>query len=153
MDVIADRRLDAIPFHVVKHIDDRLDSHILKVEKLFSDHTRDEMDRYAEILRKIESNNEGAEKRFAGLSGVVKESVEKTERTYEAFAEAFPLNKHGKPDFTGHAKAHESWIEQAVESRALRAYIQKVALAAAVVAVGSWVLVLVWQAVLHGPAK
>ena len=148
-----ERRTDHVPIEIIKHINCRLDTHAAQVVKYFEDHTRNEMERVEDILEKIELTNRGAELRFRTLSDLVKESVVKTEQTYAVFSEAFPVNRHGKPDFAGHALAHESWIKETNDSRELRAYIQKVVLAAAAIAVGSWVALLIWQAVLHGPVK
>lgn len=111
------------------------------------------MERYEEILKQIEANNSGAEKRFACLTKKIELHTEQAEKIFDALTEAFPSNKSGKPDFSGHARAHESWIREAADSKELRAYIQKVVLAGIALAVASWAGLLIWQGVLHGPVK
>jgi len=77
--------------------------------------------------------------------------TEKTEEVFTALGDAFPTDRRGKPDFLGHANAHQHWMEEAKESKELRAYIKKVVLASAAVAIVSWLAVVVWPAFLQGP--
>ena len=100
-----------IPIHILNHIDEKLDSHVNKVESMVQEHTEEEMDRYKEILAKIESHRQENELRHSSLSSSFMSYAERVDTFCQNIAEAFPHNEQGKPDFHGHGRAHISWIE------------------------------------------
>ena len=63
------------------------------------------------------------------------------------------MTRHGKPDYLGHANAHQSWINEAEENKRMREFIRKVVVGAAVTGVGSWIVMLMWSGILRGPAQ
>jgi len=75
---------------------------------------------------------------------------DKAEKIHEAFTEAFLLNKQGKPDFYGHAKAHESWVEEAAENKKMRQDIFRTVLGAMTIAVGAWLWAVIVPALRGG---
>lgn len=123
-------------------MEERLANHAAHIEATFSSHTKDEMERYQEIIDKIDKVSREAAARHSTLLSA-----------FENFNEAFPVNDKGKPDFHGHAQAHKSWIEQSKEAKDLHGYVKKVVLASAATALVSWVTFLIWNGVLHGPVK
>lgn len=148
-----ERRSESIPAAVVTHIENKFYAHAAEMRKVFMDHTAEEMERYEEIISKIDKNAEESRERHKDLHDLVKGNCDQIKWIVGALTDAFPADKRGNPDFSGHAKAHENWIEEAKSTNELKAYIQKVVLAAALIAVGSWVAALIWQGVLNGPAR
>lgn len=159
--VTEERRHDPqISLAVITHMEERLTAHAKQMSEKFDSHTRDEMDRfdeiankYAEVLALIAQNNIASNERHKSLLESVDNHMRKTESIYECIAEAFPADKKGKPDFAGHANAHDKWIENAKDTKQLIEYVKRVVLAAVGTALVSWVTLLVWNGVLHGPAK
>lgn len=141
----------AIQTHVITWVDERLGAHVEKVERLFDNHTRDEMDRYQEILELIERNNQENRSRHDELCKSVDCYTEKAEKVYGALSAAFVRDSKGDPDFYGHARAHESWIEERKEWKDLMTYVKRTVISAATIALGSWIGVLIWQGALQGP--
>jgi len=140
-----------IPIHILNHVDERLGQHSFRIEKLLMDHTDDEMERYQEIISRIDRNSEDSQRRHEATAKAIVDHMSKTDMIYEHLIEAFPPDDRGKPDFIGHATAHKKWITEAKDTKELRAYIQKVVLAAATVGVAGWLLSLAWQGFLMGP--
>jgi hypothetical protein len=134
-------------------MEDRLTAHAVQMERKFDNHTRDEMERYSEILALIAQSNNDRNERHKALLQSVESHMGKTTEIYEHFVEAFPADKKGKPDFHGHAAAHESWIESSKETKELVSYVKRIVLASAATALVSWVTFLIWNGVLHGPVK
>lgn len=150
--MIDDRRVEpTISVSILAHMEERLTAHASLIERKFDSHTRDEMDRYNEILSLIAQSNADHNERHKHLLQSVESHMEKTSEIYESFVEAFPLDRKGKPDFHGHASAHQNWIEQSKETKELMGYVKKVVLAAAGTALASWLTFLIWNGVLHGP--
>lgn len=142
-----------IPATLLLHMEERLTAHATMMERKFDKHTGDEMTRYNEILALIAQSNTDHNERHKHLLRSVESHMEKTAEIYDSFVEAFPMDKRGKPDFRGHAAAHENWIEQSKETKLLIAYVKRVVLSAAGVALSAWLTILVWNGVLHGPMK
>jgi hypothetical protein len=152
--IIEERRSDPqISLAVMSHMEDRLTAHAVQMERKFDNHTRDEMERYSEILALIAQSNTDHNERHKALLQSVESHMDKTAEIYEHFVEAFPTDKKGKPDFHGHAAAHESWIESSKETKELLGYVKKIVLASAATALVSWITFLIWNGVLHGPGK
>ena len=150
--IIEERRSDPqISLAVMSHMEDRLTAHATHMERKFDNHTRDEMERYSEILALIAQSNTDHNERHKHLLQSVESHMEKTSEIYESFVEAFPADRKGRPDFHGHASAHQNWIEQSKETKELMGYVKKVVLAAAGTALASWLTFLIWNGVLHGP--
>lgn len=149
----------AIQTHVLNWVEERLTTHVDKVEKLFDNHTREEMERYQEILemiaqntRLIEMNAAASEKRHADICRSIDSYMDKSEKVYDALKAAFVKDPKGDPDFYGHARAHESWIEERREWKEMATYVKRTVLSAATIALCSWIGVLIWQGALKGPA-
>jgi hypothetical protein len=148
-----------------------------KFFKLMEQHTEDEMDRYDQIINKINANDDKSIKRhdetherISHLTQSIESFLSEQSTFHDAIKRAFPKDDEGKPDYDGHRGAHLSWISNAKDemevieyvrkqmvdsgkSEDLRQYVKKVALAAAAIAVGSWFVLLIWQGALHGPVK
>jgi hypothetical protein len=154
--------MDQISISVINHMEERLHAHAAKLQSTFDAHTVEEMERYQEILDKIEENNQNAQIRHNNLSEQlnarhdtlltsVSGYMDRTTNAMNGLHDAFPLDKKGKPDFHGHAAAHEMWIENAGATRELISYVKKVVLAGVTSALVCWVGALIWQGILHGP--
>jgi hypothetical protein len=145
------RTENLIPAPIVSHIEQKFSEHANKIERIFKEHTGEEMERYQEILDLINSHRDDTERKHKTVMESLSAYVDKTEKVYEAFEEAFPTDKRCKPDFAGHAKAHESWMDEAKATKELREYIRKVVIGAGAIAVCSWLWAVVWPAFLNGP--
>ena len=152
MSEFIERRVDhLIPAPIASHIEQKFAEHANKIERIFKEHTGEEMERYQEILDLINSHRDDTDRKHKTVMESLSAYVDKTEKVYEAFDQAFPADKKGRPDFSGHAKAHDSWIEEAKATKELREYIKKVVIGAGAVALCSWLFAVVWPAFLAGP--
>ena len=152
MSQFQERRAEnLIPPPIASHIEGKFLEHAKHIERIFSAHTGEEMERYQEILDLIASHRDDTEKKHKAIMDSLSSYVDKTERVYESFEQAFPHDKKGNPDFVGHANAHESWIAEAKATKELREYIKKVVIGAGAIAVCSWLWAVVWPAFLSGP--
>lgn len=147
----------AIDNHVLSYVDKRIGEYTERVEgflekcadksaKEFGAHTVEEMKRYKSIEDKIDIHTAASEKRNEHIADAI-------EALHSDFQMAFALDKRGKPDLLGHSRAHEEWIDESKSTRELKEYIKRVVLAAACLALASWVGALIWQGVIHGPAR
>lgn len=150
----------SIPIHILNHVDERLGVHAERVEKAFVEHTAEEMDRYTDIrndyteLRSILNEHRAeSSRKHIELCKSFDAFSDRTEMIYTNLNEAFPTDRNGKPDFHGHAKAHEAWIESSKETKELVAYVKKVVVAACSMGLVSWITFLMWEGILRGPVK
>jgi hypothetical protein len=138
-----------------------------KFNAMLQDHTKEEMERYAEILdqqdqitNKLIANSEASMVRDAttqdkirSLTQSINSFITGSQDFMASVKRAFPKDDMGHPDYDGHRGAHLAWITNTKESKELIAYIKKVVLGAAAIALSSWVVMLIWQGALHGPVK
>jgi predicted Ser/Thr protein kinase len=117
----------------------------------FASHDADEMRRYDQILENQKINAQAAESRYAELIRSVDSYTEKTEHFQDSIKDAFLVNRHGKPDFVGHAEAHQAWVTEASENQQMRQFIKRTIIGASTVGVGSWITMLMWSGLLQGP--
>lgn len=132
---------------------------------LLNAHVKDEMERYEDIIdkqdqlenklahieRRMEDQYDQMSARFANLSTSINVFIESNGEFMKSMRRAFPRDDTGEPDFDGHRTAHLAWIQDSKDGKELKAYIQKVVLAAGAIAVVSWLWAVVWPAFLHGP--
>jgi hypothetical protein len=109
------------------------------------------MERYQIIIDNQQRNADIAEERHTHLIRSFDSYSTKTEQVHTNLQTAFLVDRHGKPDFTGHASAHESWVRQAEQNRKFMHDIRTAVIAALALAVGGWLLKLVWMGALIGP--
>lgn len=141
----------SIQAHVLNWVEERLGTHVKKMEEVLAMHEDDEKSRYKEILDLIERNNEENRKRHNELCRSFDTYTDHTEKIYDSFKLAFLTNVKGEPDFHGHARAHESWVEERKDQKEFMAYVKKVVGGALATALVMWMGVLMWQGVLAGP--
>jgi hypothetical protein len=154
----AERR--GIPVEVLNYVKTIVAEETSEIKQAFDDHRRvfeahdrGEMVRYDTIIRNQREFADAAEERYSQLIKSVDSYTQKGEDFHEHIREAFLVNRHGKPDFIGHANAHEAWMTEASENKRMREFIRKTVIGAAVTGVGSWVIMLMWSGILQGPAK
>ncbi len=128
--------------------------------KALLDHTSDEMDRYGDILTRIDDNNEASIKRhdetherISHLTQSIESFIHEQSEFITGMRRAFPKDDEGKPDYDGHRTAHLAWISDTKTTKDLKSYIAKVMMAAVAVAVSSFALVAMWSAFLKGPIQ
>ncbi len=129
-------------------------------KSMLCEHTKDEMERYDQILNNVLVNNEASEarhdetqERISHLTQSIESFMSGSDEFMGSIRRAFPKDEDGLPDYAGHCGAHLSWISDAKASKELKLYIQRVVLGAAAIAVSSWIVLLIWQGVLNGPVK
>jgi hypothetical protein len=138
----------------------RTDDHLGNFKTMLEAHTTEEMDRYDQIINKINANEQRStdrhdetHERIAHLTHSVESWMNGNGEFIEAIKRAFPKDKEtGKPDYDGHRTAHLAWIEDSASSKELKGYIKKVILGAAAVALTSFATIALWAAFLKGPA-
>lgn len=138
-----------IPIHVLNYIDKRLDTRIEEVKQLFLDHTREEMDRYTEILQKIEDSRTASEERHATLIQQLTVNIGHQKMIETAFLKT----ENGDPDFHGHHNDHHQrkkfadWINR-LKDKAITRVVEYASVAAFV-----WFAYMVWAGILKGPTS
>lgn len=153
---------EEIPMHLIRYFEEKLRAHSAEVHKFFDDHTSDEMMRYKQILKTIDNNRISTERMYGSLEAIISErhnalvqSIEHLLQKLEEFSigidSAFPKNNVGKADYAGHAYDHITRMKDAEEVRDFRRYIKRVVSAAAIIGVGTWLLYVIWPAILAGP--
>jgi len=144
-----DRR--SIPIHILNYVKDTVTSETEEIKRIFAQHSQYESDRYNEILESQRISSEKAQERYNHLIRSVEAYTNKTEALQENMQAAFLTTRHGKPDYLGHANAHESWIESAADTKKLLKDIRLGLILAGATALGTWILPLIWNGVLVGP--
>ena len=146
------------PIHILTYVKEVVTTETEEIKKSFEAyrkefamHDEDEMARYDQILKNQKTNADAAEKRYGELIQTVNSYAEKAEQFHEDVRTAFLINKHGKPDYAGHANAHESWLRQADEQRKFMSDVKRAVIIALSIGVGGWLLSLAWAGVLVGP--
>ena len=148
----------SLPVHVLNFIEDKIMAHASEVHQTLASHTDDEMDRYDQIINKInandaksESRHDETQSRLNHLSQSIENFLAEQELFHSAIKRAFPKNEDGQPDYDGHRGAHLAWINDSKEAREFKLYVQKVVGAAVAVGLVGWLWAVVWPAVVqHG---
>lgn len=153
-----------IPFHILTYIDERLKAHVDHVEKIFTDHTREEMERYGEIMDLIQGNREKTASEIAELNANAQKRHESLVQSLQAYSDgmnhkcqdvtsAFVKGPDGQPDFAGHRADHDrrkkfgDWWDS-IKDKAVTKVVEWGALAFVV-----WVAHSLWESFLKGPGK
>ena len=137
----------SIPIHILNYIDDRLDTRINEVKKLFVDHTTDEMERYAQIISSIDGSRKASEERHNELIHQLTIHIGHAKLVESAFL----TDEKGNPDFSGHHYDHhkrKTFLDwwNGVKDKAVTRVIEY-----ASVAVFAWLVFMIWKALLAGP--
>ena len=138
-----------IPIHVLNYIDNRLDQRITEVKQLFVEHTTDEMERYAEILRKIEDSRKASEERHTELIHQITINI----GHQKLIENAFIKDEKGDPDFHGHHNDHHQrkkfadWLA-GLKDKAITRVVEYSSVALFV-----WLAYMIWAGILKGPTS
>jgi len=131
---------------------------VLHFNARFDAHTKEEMERYAEILDRLDQNHNASEVRHHKTEtrlGALMQSItafSEQERNYHDNPCPQLISALPDADFTGHRRAHEALIKAAEDTGDLLRHIKKTVVTAAVISVGGWLLLAVWAQFLKGPA-
>jgi hypothetical protein len=137
----------SIPIHVLNYMDHRLGEHTNRIEDLFKEHITDEMERYGDIVNKLESSAIASQKRHSIL---IDQLTIVTGNT-ELIKGAFPKSKEGLPDYNEHHDYHFTWKTRkewwaGTSSQAVRKLFEWMLMAFVI-----WMGTVIWQAALQGP--
>ena len=150
----------------------RTDDHLGNFKTMLEAHTREEMERYDEIIDRIDQTDTKLlhiERSQTAMNASLHAFMETHGQFFSAIQRAFPKDDEGRPDYDGHKKAHLSWISNAKDEKEvmefvrnqmkseeksadLLSYVKKVIFAGAALAVVSFVAIAAWAAFLKGPA-
>jgi hypothetical protein len=149
----------------------RTDDHLGSFKVMLETHTTEEMERYAEIIGRLdqtETNLASLNRGQQSMNQSITAFMEGQGTFIAAIIRAFPRDDEGKPDYDGHKKAHLSWISNARDEREvmefvrkqmtdekksseLLEYTKKVIFAGAALAIVSFIAIATWAAFLKGP--
>jgi hypothetical protein len=136
-----------IPIHVLNYVDERLSTHVDKVEALMASHVGEEMERYQEIINLIQEKDRRSEERHYSLV----QSITAFSGNVELMSRAFLEDEKGRPDFDGHRYDHDKrkrfavWWD-GVKDKAITKVVEWGVLAFVV-----WVAHSMWESFLKGP--
>jgi hypothetical protein len=132
--------------------------HECKLEHILMQHTSEEMERYTEIMNKIDDNDASSinrhhetQSRIDALSQSINAFISSNQEFMNGVRKAFPRDDDGSPDFTGHRNAHQNWIANDKRQEDLMTYVKKTVLGAAATAVAGFIVVATWAAFVRGP--
>jgi hypothetical protein len=138
-----------IPIHILNYVDERLSTHVEKVEALMAGHVGEEMERYQEIITLIEEKDRKSEERHHSLVQSITAYMGHVEMVQGAFIE----DEKGHPDFVGHRNDHDKrkrfgqwWGD--VKERTITKVLEW-----GVLAFIGWVAYSLWESFLKGPHK
>lgn len=105
---------------------------VCDVKEIVATHQKEEMERYAEIIEKINHNEEKSNERhdetqrqLSHLSQSIEAYFSGQNEFVADFKRAFPKNADGLPDFDGHRRGHESLIENSKIDKDVREFIKR----------------------------
>jgi hypothetical protein len=137
----------SIQVHILNYVDDRLKEHTERIEKVFHDHTGDEMQRYGEILNKIDAGQADSKKRHDDVMKILVNFNTKCKSVESAFLK----KPDGTPDYEGHNYDHDKrkrvaeWRAKMKDSAVLKIVEWSS------VGLTAWLLHTIWEATLKGP--
>ena len=127
---------------------------------ILESHTKEEMERYNEIISKIDDNDNASIDRhdeallkIKHLTDSVNAWMNGNGEFISAIRRAFPKDDEGKPDYDGHRTAHLSWISDANEQKEFKKFLKNTIIGAVVLGMGGFVLIATWVAFLKGPVS
>ena len=149
----------------------RTDDHLGTFKQMLEQHTSEEMERYDEIIGRLEQSEENMNTLTRGqkaMNDSLHAFMDTHGQFFSAIQRAFPKDDEGRPDYDGHKKAHLSWITNAKDEKEvmeyvrrqmkdeeksadLLGYVKKVIFAGAALAVVSFIAIAAWAAFLKGP--
>lgn len=107
----------SIPVHVLNY----MDAQVAEVKSIITSHTGEELERFMDILRKIDDHAKASEARHNELV----DRLTVIAGRQELMEQAFPRDDDGSPDFRGHAGAHKNWIKRADDEAKVMAYVRE----------------------------
>lgn len=106
----------SIPIHVIQY----MDTQVAEVKRIITGHTDEELQRYMDILKKIDDHAKASEARHNELV----DRLTVIAGRQELMEQGFPKDDDGKPDFRGHAGAHKNWMKRADDDAKLMDYVR-----------------------------
>lgn len=110
-----------IPIHLLSFMNEQVEIHTNKVEKLLNDHIRDEEGQFDEFIKTLHDNNKDSQERHFQLV----QQLTAIAGTQQLMTKAFVVDEDGQPDYRGHANSHKSWIRKADDEDKVMAYVRK----------------------------
>lgn len=107
----------SIPIHVIHY----MDAQVAEVKSIITGHTDEELQRFMDILKKIDDHTKASEARHNELV----ERLTVIAGRQELMEQAFPRDDNGDPDFRGHSSAHKNWMKRADDDAKLMAYVRE----------------------------
>jgi len=137
----------SIPVHILNYMDTRLGEHTDRIEGLFREHITDEMERYSDIISRIDASSEASQERH----NVLVDRLTVFTGQVELMEKAFPESKQGWPDYVKHHKYHYTKEEQRVWWSSVRDQAVKKLFEWSLILIVGWMGVLIWKGLLLGP--
>ena len=138
--------------------DRRAQDSLNRFHTILESHTKEEMERYNEIISKIDDNDNASIDRHDEALRKIKHLTDSVDawmsgngEFISAIRRAFPRDDEGKPDYDGHRTAHLSWISDAHEQKEFKKFLKNTIIGAVVLGMGGFVLIATWVAFLKGP--
>jgi hypothetical protein len=137
----------SIPVHILNYMDTRLGEHTTRIEALFQDHVTDEMERYGDIINRIDASAKASQDRHTAL---VDQITVFTGRV-ELVEKAFPESKQGWPDYNKHHGYHSTVEDKRVWWSSVRDQALKKMFEWGLILLVGWFGIIVWRSLLLGP--
>ncbi len=133
---------------------------ITRIQQVMVTHTREEMERYKEIIDGIAATREASEKRhhetferIENLASSIRDLSAKADMFHDSIKRAFVKDDDGMPDFDGHRTAHISMMNDAKALGSIKNYIKGGVAVGVIVALMGFVGLSVLHEVQYGVSR
>ena len=110
-----------IPIHVLNYVGEQMESHTKEVKDAFASHEKEELIRYKVIQDDIGEIRKSLHTLMTNINAF----MEQTTEFHGHVKSAFPKDDENRPDYTGHNKAHKSWIATAEQDKEVMTYVRQ----------------------------
>ena len=137
----------SIPVHILNYMDTRLGEHTQRIEALFKDHITDEMERYGDIITRMDASAKASQDRH----NVLVDQITVFTGRVELVEKAFPESKQGWPDYIKHHGYHSTVEDKRVWWSSVRDQALKKMFEWGLILLVGWFGIIVWRSLLLGP--
>jgi len=142
---------DNVVLKVIEHVDLKLMAHQRQTTEWLSAHEKHERERYGVIREEIAEGRRASQERHDALLESLNVYMAKIDAAFHATPCPHLAASIPEQDWSGHSTYHIEVMNWDSKIKALKWFVVKGIVSAAVLATASWVGVLAWNGFLNGP--